>query len=93
MKSNLFQLNEISRYLQRIIPRDRSSDAPSTGERSLRDESPRNSSFVNDSETICKLKTDMEYVLEELGKIRRDIEDVRAEVLIIAYKPGIVLQS
>ena len=80
MKSNLFQLDEISRCLQRITPRDQSSDAPSADERSSHDESPRNPSFVNDSETIPKLKADMEYVSKELGQIRGDIEDVRAEV-------------
>lgn len=80
MESNLVQLNDIYICLEKFTPRNLSSHASSTGDQSSHDGSICNTPLVNDSEIISKVKANMEYILEELGKVRRDIKEVRAEV-------------
>ena len=82
MKSNLIQLKSITQCLQRVTPREPSSNASPVGEQPPHDESSHNLSFVDNSEAIPRLEIDVEYVLKELEQIRGDIKDIRAEVRV-----------
>ena len=82
MKSNLIQLDSISQIFQSITPCDSSSNATSAADHASHDESPRDPHFFFGSESVSKLKIDMEYVSKELKQTRRDIKKVRTEVRI-----------
>lgn len=83
MKSNLTQLDNISRLFVSISPHESSSNATSAKVCSSHDVSPPDPHHLYYSEEASKLKADFEYVSKNLEQTRRDIKEARTEVRLL----------